>query len=670
MGKGRSERQQEIAKRCCSLIVPYWKIWIAYWNKAKPHQMVKLYNFLAQNPVGYAIALALTVVAGVKKDLGARMGGGLLVAAVLLITISAGHSFKDWRATACIAAFASAIAFGLSIYLWPASSQSATQLPLSSNYLFCECGLEKLPATKIWTLTAGGPPQSGPVVRGILGTHEGPFPPSNGFSALGIKCTVANMGSEPLLKARITFPMSFQGPEGPSVDKWKTEPAIEIPTLLEPGKAKGFSFYVLHPGGPDTVVVHPATKAVASLYGAPEISVPVENADASNAKYLPPDMIALNAFYFYTLTISGKTRISKVKGTRNQGGPPPAVSTPRDTPKVNLQEPRPKIIYKNASVVVSSMGYPKSVKFTLENSGDLVASDIHLWGYRLVGPDPNATEPNLRIVQTWPNIDAGQTTEFTLSNNGPMGSEEVFSQYVDKIKAYNWRMAYIIRVQYNDAARKKTYLAQFSVGPSMAKSGPKLTRQDLPNLNWEREISYSDAREKNLTQLHPEEVKAPHVSGVTSQLPPAGQASIGPSGNQVKRFRVALSFPGEKRGFVEEVANHLAERVGRPKVFYDNFYKAELAKPNLDIALQATYHTDADLVVVFLCAEYEQKEWCGLEWRAVRDMIKRRRDDEIMFFRFDNADITGLLSIDGFIDATHHTSQEVANFILERLESC
>jgi hypothetical protein len=71
--------------------------------------------------------------------------------------------------------------------------------------------------------------------------------------------------------------------------------------------------------------------------------------------------------------------------------------------------------------------------------------------------------------------------------------------------------------------------------------------------------------------------------------------------------------------------------------------------------------------VVFLCAEYEQKEWCGLEWRAVRDMLKKKTTAEIMLVRLDKTDIRGLFSIDGYIDAEGRDPEEVAGLIMDRL---
>jgi pimeloyl-ACP methyl ester carboxylesterase len=133
-----------------------------------------------------------------------------------------------------------------------------------------------------------------------------------------------------------------------------------------------------------------------------------------------------------------------------------------------------------------------------------------------------------------------------------------------------------------------------------------------------------------------------------------------------KRFSVALSFPGEYRSFVEKVASYLSEHVGRERILYDRFYEAEFARPDLDTYLQHLYHDESDLIAVFLCAEYAQKEWCGLEWRAVRDLIKQRQPLTVMPLRFDATEIAGLFSVDGYVWIGDRSPEIVARLILER----
>jgi hypothetical protein len=56
-----------------------------------------------------------------------------------------------------------------------------------------------------------------------------------------------------------------------------------------------------------------------------------------------------------------------------------------------------------------------------------------------------------------------------------------------------------------------------------------------------------------------------------------------------KRFQVALSYAGEHRNFVAGVAEHLSRNLGQNRVFYDRYYEAELARPNLDTYLIKIY---------------------------------------------------------------------------------
>lgn len=134
-----------------------------------------------------------------------------------------------------------------------------------------------------------------------------------------------------------------------------------------------------------------------------------------------------------------------------------------------------------------------------------------------------------------------------------------------------------------------------------------------------------------------------------------------------KRFKVALSFPGEYRHYVESVARELARSLTRDAVFYDRFHESELARPNLDTHLQTIYHQDSELIVVFLCSEYDDKEWCGIEFRSIRDLIKRRQDDMVMFVRLDTADVKGVFSVDGYIDTDGRSPRSVAKLIIQRL---
>jgi len=131
-------------------------------------------------------------------------------------------------------------------------------------------------------------------------------------------------------------------------------------------------------------------------------------------------------------------------------------------------------------------------------------------------------------------------------------------------------------------------------------------------------------------------------------------------------FDVALSFPGEARHYVQHVAAGLEHLIGPDRYFYDNNYVAQLARPSLDTFLQAIYRDRSKLIVVFLGSDYERKEWCGIEFRAIREVLNARAAERIMYVRMDDGAVEGVLGHDGFVDARRFTPEQIARFIQER----
>ncbi len=143
--------------------------------------------------------------------------------------------------------------------------------------------------------------------------------------------------------------------------------------------------------------------------------------------------------------------------------------------------------------------------------------------------------------------------------------------------------------------------------------------------------------------------------------------TTGPVDVTTATFDVALSFPGDNRPYARAVADRLSLLLGRQRVFYDEYYKSQLARPNLDTLLQDIYRNRSRLIVAFLSAAYQTKDWCGVEFKAIREILKQRDDSKVMYVRHDAGHVDGVFSTDGFIDATKHSPIEVADLILERV---
>lgn len=131
-------------------------------------------------------------------------------------------------------------------------------------------------------------------------------------------------------------------------------------------------------------------------------------------------------------------------------------------------------------------------------------------------------------------------------------------------------------------------------------------------------------------------------------------------------FDVALSFPGEVRPLVEQIALELERRIGPNSYFYDNNFVSQLARPSLDTLLQDIYRNRSKLIVVFLSSNYQKKDWCGVEFRAIQEIIFERDHKRIMFIRTDRGPVEGIFKTDGFVDACQFSASELAGFIHER----
>lgn len=135
-----------------------------------------------------------------------------------------------------------------------------------------------------------------------------------------------------------------------------------------------------------------------------------------------------------------------------------------------------------------------------------------------------------------------------------------------------------------------------------------------------------------------------------------------------KRFKIAFSFPGEYREIVYKIARGVADFFTEDCILYDWFHRAEFARPNLDIHLQNLYKNESELIVVFICADYNRKKWCGIEWRAIRELLNSKEaDDRILFVKCGNGEVDGVFStVDGYIDSTQVSIEDIINDIMIR----
>ncbi|MFA5267805.1 MAG: CBS domain-containing protein [Methanoregula sp.] len=132
-------------------------------------------------------------------------------------------------------------------------------------------------------------------------------------------------------------------------------------------------------------------------------------------------------------------------------------------------------------------------------------------------------------------------------------------------------------------------------------------------------------------------------------------------------FQIALSFSGTFRVRVEEIAHGLTEILGDNTIFYDFLYRGHLAQADHDLLLQKIYRKNCELIVVFLSQDYGTRDWCKIEFRAIRELMNTGQSDKIMFLKFEPCVIPGLFQHDGYFDIQNVVSSEVIEQIIQRL---
>ena len=134
-----------------------------------------------------------------------------------------------------------------------------------------------------------------------------------------------------------------------------------------------------------------------------------------------------------------------------------------------------------------------------------------------------------------------------------------------------------------------------------------------------------------------------------------------------KRFAVGLSFPGAYRSRAKAIADYLSEVFTKDRILYDFYHEAEFARPDLDTYLQDLYLNQTELVVIFICNAYNEREWCGVEWRALRSRMNAKNKQSLMFLKLDEGMPDGYFgNVDGSVDITKKSDQEVFNLIIQR----
>jgi hypothetical protein len=130
-------------------------------------------------------------------------------------------------------------------------------------------------------------------------------------------------------------------------------------------------------------------------------------------------------------------------------------------------------------------------------------------------------------------------------------------------------------------------------------------------------------------------------------------------------FDIALSFAGEDREYVDQVANIL--RGKGISLFYDKFEEANLWGKNLYDYLSDIYRNKAFYTIMFISENYNKKLWANHERQSMQSRAFQENQEYILPARFDETEIPGLLPTIGYIPLKDKTPTDFSEIICKKL---
>lgn len=131
------------------------------------------------------------------------------------------------------------------------------------------------------------------------------------------------------------------------------------------------------------------------------------------------------------------------------------------------------------------------------------------------------------------------------------------------------------------------------------------------------------------------------------------------------KFDIALSFAGEDREYVDQVATLLQKK--GISVFYDIFEQETLWGKNLYDYLSDIYQNQAKYTILFISDFYNKKLWTSHERQSAQARAFQESQEYILPVRFDDTVIPGILPTTGYIDLRINTPEKLVEMIEKKL---
>jgi len=127
---------------------------------------------------------------------------------------------------------------------------------------------------------------------------------------------------------------------------------------------------------------------------------------------------------------------------------------------------------------------------------------------------------------------------------------------------------------------------------------------------------------------------------------------------------IVLSFAGEDRAYVEQVAEYLTKQ--GVNCFYDRYEDVTLWGKDLTEHLDKVYQS-ARYCVMFISMHYANKVWPNHERRSALARAVKEKVEYILPVRFDDIEIPGLRHTIGYVDLHEKNPEQLGEMILRKL---
>lgn len=130
-------------------------------------------------------------------------------------------------------------------------------------------------------------------------------------------------------------------------------------------------------------------------------------------------------------------------------------------------------------------------------------------------------------------------------------------------------------------------------------------------------------------------------------------------------YEIVLSFAGEDRTYVEQVAEGL--KLSGVSLFYDDYEEATLWGKDLYEHLYKVYSGSGRYCVMFISKHYAEKVWPTHERRSAFEKAIEAKGEYILPARFDDTELPGLRKTIKYVDLRQKTPPELVALILQKL---